>query len=90
MTSKASRSQIAELESRTAQPGFWEKQAVARETLAEIKELKRMVDRLTRFQSEVDDLNTLLELVDEAGGEEDGKFSEEVRQSAGKVDRFHR
>ncbi|MBC9866779.1 MAG: peptide chain release factor 2 [Opitutae bacterium] len=79
---ESKQAQIAELESRTAQPGFWEKQAVARETLTEIKELKRMVDRLTRFQSEVDDLNTLLELVDEAGGEEDGKFSEEVRQSA--------
>ena len=79
---ESKQAQIAELESRTAQPGFWEKQAFARETLTEIKELKRMVDRLTRFQSEVDDLNTLLELVDEAGGEEDGKFSEEVRQSA--------
>ena len=58
---------------------------MARETLAEIKGLKRVVNRLTAFQSEVDDLNTLVELVDEAGGEADEIFAQEVGQSAKKL-----
>lgn len=58
---------------------------MARETLAEIKGLKRVVDRLTGFQREVDDLNTLLELVDEAGGEADETYFDEVGQSTKKL-----
>ena len=82
---ESKQAQIAELESRTTQPGFWGNQTVARETLTEIKELKRMVGRLTDFRGEVDDLNTLVELVDEVGGDEDGEFSEEVRRSTEKL-----
>ncbi len=79
------KTRIAELESRMAQRGFWDNREAAQQTVAEMNGLRRVVNRLTGFQSEVDDLNALVELVDEQEGEEDGEFSEEVRQLSGKL-----
>ncbi|MCZ6673235.1 MAG: peptide chain release factor 2 [Verrucomicrobia bacterium] len=71
--------QIAVLESTMAEPGFWDNQTTAQKTVMDMNLLKRSVTSMTGFQSQMDDVNALAELVDEEEGENDGEFSEELR-----------
>ena len=50
-------------------PSFWDDQDEARKVSSEVNRLKQIVEKLEAFQSKVDDLVALAELVDEAGDE---------------------
>lgn len=48
-----------------AQPGFWDKQEQAQETVAELKALTAFIKPLTELASALDDVNVMLEMGDE-------------------------
>ena len=50
-------------------PSFWDDQDEARKVSSEVNRLKQIVEKLEAFQSKVDDLVALAELVEEAGDE---------------------
>ena len=68
-----------------SQPSFWDKQAEAQEVIADNNRLKALVDPVVKFQKEVDDLSTLLELVDEAGPEESEAYGAEILETVGRL-----
>ena len=73
---------IASMEATMAEPGFWDDQEKAQKTVTEMNHLKRAVSSVVEFNSKLDDLNAIAELVDEEETEEDGEFSQELRTTA--------
>ena len=59
-------------------PTFWDDQNEARKVSSEVNRLKQTVEKLETFQSKVDDLVALAELVEEAGEEGEEFVSEFV------------
>lgn len=50
-----------------AEPSFWDDQDAARKVIAEVNRLKSAVNPAKAFNSEIDDLQAMLELVEEVG-----------------------
>lgn len=61
---------LAELESLSAEPDFWNDQATAQEAMREKNRLERQLDMITSLQSEMDDAAGLIELGEMEGDEE--------------------
>ncbi|MFH1686203.1 MAG: peptide chain release factor 2 [bacterium] len=61
------KTKIAELEERTAQPGFWDDNQSAQAVLKETSVHKRWVELHDRLQGELNDIRELLEMTTEAG-----------------------
>lgn len=59
------RERLAELDYLSAQPEFWTQQEQAQELLRERSEVKLNIDRLDSIQSELDDLEVLIEMAEE-------------------------
>tara|TARA_Y100000588_G_scaffold84431_1_gene89244 strand:- start:22990 stop:24027 length:1038 start_codon:yes stop_codon:yes gene_type:complete len=70
------------MEATMAEPGFWDNQSKAQETVTRLNVVKRSVNLMTGFQAQVDDMNTLAELVEEEEGDLDGEFSQELKITA--------
>ena len=64
---------IAELETQMADPNFWNDQTAAQKVINESNRLKNAINPIKSFQSELDDLATMLELVDESGDDPDSE-----------------
>lgn len=71
-----------ELEARMAEPGFWDNANTARQMINEANVLKRAVDGITGFQAKQRDLETLMELVEEASDSEGAEYLKELRETA--------
>jgi peptide chain release factor 2 len=70
---------IAELESQMAEASFWDEQTSAQKVIAEVNRLKSAVNPASAFRSEVEDLHTMLELVDEMDGDAEAEaYQQEV------------
>lgn len=59
------RQSIIDLELESSQPEFWDDAAKAQGVLSELNKVKTMVTRLESWQTGIDDVNTLLEMIDE-------------------------
>jgi peptide chain release factor 2 len=71
--------EIGELESRMGEQGFWDNQAVAQKTTAQLSRLKQSISRVKDFQNRLDDLHVMLELVDESdSGTENTEYLREI------------
>ncbi|MGB0344744.1 MAG: peptide chain release factor 2 [Coraliomargarita sp.] len=68
---------IAELEAKMAEATFWDDQESARKVIAEVNRLKSAVNPARAFNSEVDDLRSMLELVEETGDDPDSAALEQ-------------
>jgi peptide chain release factor 2 len=62
---------IAELEAKTAEPGFWNDSVAAEKIMSELKGLKNRYEPWKELCAEVDDLEILHELAMEAGDEDE-------------------
>lgn len=62
-----------------AEPGFWEDPSAAQKVIAEVNRLKGAVHPARAFRAEVEDLHTMLELVDEMDGDPEAEgYQQEV------------
>jgi peptide chain release factor 2 len=59
------RQSIIDLELESSQPEFWDDAVKAQGVLSELNKVKAMVARLESWQTGIDDVNTLLEMIDE-------------------------
>jgi peptide chain release factor 2 len=70
---------IDTLEAQMSEPSFWDDQAAAQKVISEANRLKNTVNPAKAFNSEVEDLKAMLELVDEMGEDpEVGTYQQEV------------
>lgn len=69
--------EIEALEAQMAEPTFWDDQQAAQKVIAEANRLKAAVNPCRAFNAEVDDLQAMLELVDEMGGDPDAAAYEQ-------------
>jgi peptide chain release factor 2 len=75
--------QIEELENQMGRPGFWDRQEKARKTTTELSRLKQSIAGVKNFQSRLDDVQVMLELVDESeSGAEDSGYILEISETA--------
>ena len=63
---------IAEVEAKTAEPGFWNDQETVEKTMASLKSLKNRYEPWKALYDEISDLQTLFELAAEAEDESEG------------------
>jgi peptide chain release factor 2 len=69
------------MEERMASDGFWSNQEVASKTVTEVSRLKGSIQPIIRFSQRVDDVKTLVELVEDAEGEEAELYLQEIRDT---------
>lgn len=74
----AKQKEIAALEERMGTPGFWDKADAAQTTATKLSQLKGIVGPLVEFNAKLDDVKTLLELVDDADEDEAEAYSAEI------------
>ncbi|MCC6572342.1 MAG: peptide chain release factor 2 [Planctomycetes bacterium] len=74
------RKKLAELESKTSAPDFWNNTEAAQALMGEIKKVKFIVQPLAKLVAQLGDLNAMLELASEAGDE--ATFNEAEQQLA--------
>nr|WP_217647715.1 peptide chain release factor 2 [Alicyclobacillus macrosporangiidus] len=72
-------SRIAALEEKMAAPGFWDDQSAAQKVIAEVNNLRGVVDRMNELQQRQEDLEVALEL---AAEEDDQDLFAEANQLA--------
>jgi len=72
---------IAELESKTAEPGFWNDQETVDKTMALLKNLKNRYEPWKALYNEMTDLQTLFELATEAKDESESAGIESTLKS---------
>ncbi|MCL6600005.1 MAG: peptide chain release factor 2 [Alicyclobacillus macrosporangiidus] len=72
-------SRIAALEEKMAAPGFWDDQSAAQKVIAEVNNLRSVVDRMNELQQRQEDLEVALEL---AAEEDDQDLFAEANQLA--------
>ncbi|WP_178092134.1 MULTISPECIES: peptide chain release factor 2 [unclassified Lentimonas] len=71
--------QIAELEAKMVEPGFWDDQKSAQKVIGEANRMKAMINPTKAFRVELDDLAAMLELVDEMADDPDAEsYQQEV------------
>ncbi|MFA5257867.1 MAG: peptide chain release factor 2 [Opitutales bacterium] len=76
------REQISALELQMSQPGFWDRPDAARDVASEASRLKGFVGPAEDLRRRVEDIVTMLELLDESEGEEALEFEREVEGTA--------
>lgn len=76
------RVQAAELTTKMEAPGFWDNQEKAQETIGALKPLKMAIDPFDDVTSEMEDLDALLELADEA---DDGSMNDDIDSAIDKL-----
>ncbi|KAA3663269.1 MAG: peptide chain release factor 2 [Calditrichaeota bacterium] len=64
--------EIAEMETRSTEPGFWDDQSEAQRVMQEIAMRKEWVETFSKTESTAEDVSTLLEMAEEADDEETG------------------
>ncbi|AZN38487.1 peptide chain release factor 2 [Paenibacillus albus] len=81
---------IANFEERMSAPDFWDNNERAQSTIAELNAVKSVVDQYTRMQSEQEDLQTMLELAEEEGDDEElaAELTKSVSELMSKVSEF--
>jgi peptide chain release factor 2 len=70
---------IADLESRSSRPDFWNNREAAQEATRELKQLRQLIEPVRKLHLQSQDLLTLVELARE---EEDESVAEEIEQEA--------
>jgi peptide chain release factor 2 len=70
------------LDAEMASPSFWNDQEKAKAIIAELKTLKAVLDPFEELGRQGDDLNALLELAEEAGGDD---FDDDLRSATKKA-----
>ncbi len=63
-------------------PNFWDRQEEAQRVATEASQLKQRIEPIIAIRKEVDDLQALVELVEEADDEEASAYQEEIDKSA--------
>ena len=61
--------------------GFWNNQEAANKTVTEVSHLKSGIQPLIKFNARLDDVKTLIELVEDAEGEEAEAYVAEIRDT---------
>lgn len=74
--------ELEELESRTAEPGFWDNQTKAQKFIGEMNRIKDLIGPVEQFQAKVDDFGAMAELVDEAGEDDGAELVKELEATA--------
>ena len=69
----AKKSQLAEVENKMSEPGFWDNQDAAQSTIAQLSALKAVIEPVEELSTEVEDLAELLELAAERGRRADAR-----------------
>ncbi|MFP4157666.1 MAG: peptide chain release factor 2 [Opitutales bacterium] len=78
--------QLMEFEARMAEPGFWDNQTAAQKVIGEANRVKALINPVKAYQSELEDLQALLELVDEMGDDPDAAdYQQEVVDSVARL-----
>jgi peptide chain release factor 2 len=65
--------------------GFWDKQEAANKVVTEVSRLKGSIQPLIKFSARTEDLGTLMELVEDAEGEEAEGYLAEIRETLGSL-----
>jgi peptide chain release factor 2 len=73
--------EIARLEGLMAENDFWNHQETANKTVTELSRLKSMIQPLVQFHAKVDDVRTLMELVEASDAEEGEAYLGEIRDT---------
>ncbi|HSH08955.1 MAG TPA: peptide chain release factor 2 [Oceanipulchritudo sp.] len=76
---------IGQLEERMATQGFWDHQEIANKTVTEVSHLKSSIQPILKFNLRVDDVKTLIELVEDAEGDEADEYMAEIRETVTKL-----
>lgn len=76
-------SEIEKLEREMSAPSFWDSQAQAQKTVAELARLKRIVESPRALKASLDDFNALIELAEDS--EDDPSLATELSQEAAKL-----
>ncbi len=74
--------ELGELESRTAEPGFWDNQERAQKFIGEMNRIKELIGPVESFQAKVDDFGAMAELVEEASEEDGAELVGEIEKTA--------
>jgi peptide chain release factor 2 len=74
--------QIAEQEQKMGVEGFWDNQESANKIVTEVSHLKGSIQPLLQFNAKVEDMKTLVELVESADEEEAEEYLSEIRDTA--------
>ena len=73
-----------------ADQGFWDNQESANKTVTEVSHIKASIQPLLKFKARVEDVQTLMELVDDASDDEAAEYESEivstVKQLAKEID----
>lgn len=80
--------EIAELEAKMAEPGFWDDQAAAQKVIGEMNRRKRVIESARAFNKELADLNAMAELVAETeeGSDEAEEYGKELADTAKRLE----
>jgi peptide chain release factor 2 len=70
---------IAALEDKMAQEGFWDNQEAANKIVTEASHLKSSIQPIIKFNGKVEDIQTLVELVEASDEAEAEEFLAEIR-----------
>lgn len=65
-----------------SEPGFWDRQDAANKVVTEVSHLKSSIQPIIRFHGKMEDLQTLIELVEDAEGEEAEAYADEIGGTA--------
>ncbi len=68
-----------------SEPGFWDSPNAARQLINEANGLKHAVEGITAFQEKQKDLETLMELVEEASDNEGAEYLKELQETADRL-----
>lgn len=74
--------EIVQLEARMSEPGFWDHQETANKVVTEVSHAKSSIQPIVRFYAKIDDLKTLMELVEDVEGDEAEAYAEEIGGTA--------
>jgi peptide chain release factor 2 len=78
MNLRALREKIQDMETESSQPGFWDNQEVAQILMAEMMRTKELVSRADRWKTNMEDVETVLEMVAEDEEASAGLLAEAV------------
>lgn len=76
--------EIEALEQTMSAPGFWDSQESAQKVISQVNQLRTVTGPILQFKKEVEDLEALIELIQDASEDEAAEYLKEVEQSATK------
>lgn len=68
-----------------AAEGFWDNQEAANKIVTEASHLKSSIQPIIKFNSRIEDVQTLIELVEDSEGDEADEFLSEIKESVEKL-----